>query len=154
MKIGYYKIVSSKNNIFIVNGIIHEVIKSKNSKPVTLQIYDYAQMFDSIDLGQAISDIFDTGLKDENLVLLNEANKNIKMAVRTNNGLTDRQTIKDLVLQGDTWGSLLASVQVDTIGRDCLERGYGYMYKDSLMVSLLGMVDDIIGVTEAGYQAK
>ena len=117
-QMGARKHKSSKSNIFIVNGIIHEVNKSKNSKPVTLQIYDYAQMFDSIDLGQAISDIFDTGLKDDNLVLLNEANKNIKMAVRTNNGLTDRQTIKDLVLQGDTWGSLLASVQVDTIGRD------------------------------------
>ena len=76
------------------------------------------------------------------------------MAVKTNNGLTERQTLTDLVLQGDTWGSMLASVQVDTIGRDCQEGGYGYKYKDSLMVSLLGMVDDIIGVTEAGYKAK
>ena len=32
--------------------------------------------------------------------------------------------------------------------------GYGYMYKDSLLVSMLGLVDDIIGVTEAGYKAQ
>ena len=145
---------SSKNNIFIVNGIIHDIMKSRNMKPVTLQIYDYAQMFDSIDLGQAISDIYDTGLKDDNLILINEANKNIEMAIKTNNGLTDRQTLTDIVLQGDTWGSMLASVQVETIGKECQERGYGYKYKDTLKVSLLGMVDDLIGITGAGYQTK
>ena len=48
-----------KNNIWIINGIIHEVLKSKNMKPIILQIYDYAQMFDSMDLREAISDIYD-----------------------------------------------------------------------------------------------
>ena len=76
------------------------------------------------------------------------------MAVKTSNGLTERQTLKDLVLQGDTWGSMLASIQVETIGKECQERGYGYNYKDSLMVNMLGMVDDVIGITKAGYQAK
>ena len=45
---------SCKNNIFIVNGIIHEVLKSKRNSPVLLQIYDYAQMFDSINLEKAM----------------------------------------------------------------------------------------------------
>ena len=76
------------------------------------------------------------------------------MAVNTPSGLTERQPIKNSVLQGDTWGSLLASVQVDTIGQECEESGYGYLYKDSLEVSLLGLVDDMIGVTEAGYKAQ
>ena len=55
----------------------------------------------------------------------------------------------DLVFQGDTWGSMLASVQVDTIRIECLERGYGYRYKDTLMANTLGMVDALIGITEA-----
>ena len=46
-----------RNNIFIVNGIINDVLKSRKKKPVMLQIYDYAQMFDSINLEQAISDV-------------------------------------------------------------------------------------------------
>ena len=66
---------SRGNNIFIVNWIIHDVRKSKKMNPVTLQIYDHAQMFDSIDLNQAISDIYDVGLNDDTLVLLHEANK-------------------------------------------------------------------------------
>ena len=143
-----------KNNIFIINGIIHDVMKSKRMKPVLLQIYDYAQMFDSIDLEKAISDVYDAGVKDDNLALIYKANKEINMAVNTPSGLSERQVIKNSVLQGDTWGSILASVQVDSIGKHCEETGYGYLYKDSLAVSLLGLVDDMIGVTEAGFRAQ
>ena len=107
-----------RNNIFIINGIIHDVLKSKKKKPVMLQIYGYAQMFDSINLEQAISDIYDAGLKDENLSLLYKANKEIFMAVNTPNGLTDRQVLENIVLQGDTFGSILASVQLDSIGQE------------------------------------
>ena len=53
------------NNIFILNGIIHEALNSKNNKTILLQIYDYAQMFDSMDLEEAISDIFDAGVNDD-----------------------------------------------------------------------------------------
>ena len=72
-----------KNNIFIINGIIHDVMKSKRRKPVLLQIYDYAQMFDSINLKKAINDIFDAGLKDDNLILIYKANEEVNMAVNT-----------------------------------------------------------------------
>jgi hypothetical protein len=136
-----------RNNIFIINGIIHDVLRSKKKKSVLLQIYDYAQMFDSINLKQAISDVYETGLKDDNLSLVYKANREIFMAVNTPDGLSERQTLKNIVLQGDTWGSILASVQVDTIGQECSKSGYGYEYKDVLPVGLLGLVDDTIGVT-------
>ena len=153
-QMGARKGKNCKNNIFIVNGIIHEVMKSKRMKPVLLQIYDYAQMFDSINLQKAINDVFDYGLNDENLVLIHEANKEVNMAVNTPSGLSDREVIKNSVLQGDTFGSILASVQVDTIGKECEEAGLGYLYKDSLQVSMLGLVDDMLGVTEADYTAQ
>ena len=143
-----------KSNIFIINGIIHEILKSKRNKPVVLQIYDFAQMFDAIHLKKAINDIYDTGLKDDNLSLIFKANEKVNMAVNTPSGLSERQIIENCVLQGDTWGSILASVQVDTIGKECEASGLGYKYKDSLQVSLLGMVDDMIGVTEAGFRAQ
>ena len=143
-----------KNNLFIINGIIHEVMKSKKMTPILLQIYDYSQMFDSIELEQAISDIYDAGVRDDVLSLLYQANAEIHMAVKTPSGLTERQVLKDVVLQGDTWGSILASVQVDSIGKECQSAGYGYIYKDSLQVSLLGLVDDTIGITEVGFKAQ
>ena len=77
---------------------------------MVLQIYDYAQMFDLINLKKAVSDIYDAGLKEHNIVLIREANKEVNMAVNTPSGPSERQIIKNNVLQGDTWGSLMASV--------------------------------------------
>ena len=143
-QMGARKKKGCKNNIFIINGIIHDVLKSKKMKPILLQIYDYAQMFDSIDLQEAIIDIYNAGVDDDNLILLQKANAEIKMAVKTPNGLTERQTIRNIVLQGDTWGSILASNQVDSIGKECMEAGHYYLYKDVLPVGFLGLVDNII----------
>ena len=142
------------NNIWIINGIIHETLKNKKQKPILLQIYDYKQMFDSINLEEAISDIYDYGLKDDNLALIYKANEKINMAVKTPGGLSERQIVRNIVLQGDTFGSILASVQVDTIGKVVEEAGIGYLYKGILPISFLGLVDDVIGVTEAGFKAQ
>ena len=60
----------------------------------------------------------------------------------------------DIVLQGETWSSLLASAQVDSIGQEYKKLEYGYKYKDSLHVGILGLVDDTIAVTEAGHKAQ
>ena len=143
-----------KNNSFILNGIIHDVMRSKKNHPIVIQYYDYKQMFDSINLKEAINDVFDAGLDDDNLNLLYKANQEINMAVKTPHGLTDRQTVRDIVLQGDKFGSLLASVQVDKIGQECIKAGYHYLYKNILPVGFLGMVDDIAGITEAGIKAN
>ena len=137
-----------------INGIIHEVLSKKKNSPVLLQIYDYRQMFDAIGLEEAISDAFDVGMDDDNLSLIYDANKEIQMAINTPSGLTERQILKNVVLQGDTWGSLLASIQVDNICRDIANSGYGYKYKDVLPVSLLALVDDLIGISYAGYRAQ
>ena len=42
--------------------------------------------------------------------------------------------------------------QVDTIGKVAEEAGLGYLYKRILLVGFLGMVNDIIGVTEKCLQ--
>ena len=61
-------------------------------------------MFDSINLKQAISGVYEAGLKDDNLSLVYEAHREIFMAVNTPYGLSERQTLKNIVLQCDTWG--------------------------------------------------
>ena len=143
-----------KSNIWMINGIIHETLNNKNKKPIILQIYDYAQMFDSINLQEALCDIYDYGLNDDNLPLIFKANQEVNMAVKTPWGITDRQIIQNSVLQGDIFGSLLAAVQVDTIAQEVEKAGVGYMYKEKLPVNILGLVDDMVGVTEAGHQAQ
>ena len=68
------------------------------------------------------------------------------MAVKTPSGLTDRQAVNEVVLQDDTWGSILAWVQVESIGTECMASGHAYQYKNKLPVCFLGLVDDIIRI--------
>ena len=143
-----------RNNILIVNGIIHDVLSSKKKHPVLLQIYDYRQMFDAIGLKEALCDIYDAGVQDDNLTILYEANKDVRMAIKTANGLTERQSIENVVLQGDTFSSILASVQVDNICKEVEASNTGYLYKDKLATSILALVDDMVGITELGYKAQ
>ena len=63
-QMGGRKGMGCRNNIFILSGIIHEENKRKR-EPIMFQIYDYAQMFDSINLQEAISDIYDCGFRDD-----------------------------------------------------------------------------------------
>ena len=86
-----------RNNIFILNGIIHDILKSKKKQQIMFQIYDYAQMFDSINLKEAISDIYDCGFKNDMLALVYKANFKTHMAVNTPHGLTERQTVENTV---------------------------------------------------------
>ena len=77
--------------IWIINGIIHETMKSEKMRSVVFQFSDYRQMFDSINLEEAISDIYNCRLIDDNLQLIHKANDEIHMAIKTEGGLTDRQ---------------------------------------------------------------
>ena len=102
--VGGRKEKSSINHIFVINGIIHETLSSKKNKPVTLQIFDFKQMGDSMVLKETISDLYDSGIKDNMLQLLYEANRNVRFRVKKSSGLSVENTLDEIVLQGDTWG--------------------------------------------------
>ena len=153
--IGGRKEKSSINHIFVINGIIHEALSTKKNKSVTLQIFDYTQMFDSMVLKETISDLYDSGIKDDTLTLLYEANRNVKVRVKTPYGLTVENTLDEIVLQGDTWGPPMAANQVDSFGKQLLkeEPEYIYKYKGYIPIGVLGMIDDLVGVSESGVNA-
>ena len=153
--VGGRKGKSCINHIFVINGVIHETLSTKKTKPVTFQIIDYQQMFDSMVLKETISDLFDSGIKDDTLALLYEANRNIKVRVKTPSGLSVENNFKELVLQGDTWGPTMAANQVDSFGKQLLdeEPEYIYKYKGFIPIGLLGMIDDLVGVSESGVKS-
>ena len=111
---------SSIDHIIVINSIIHEQFKSVKNIPLRRQICDFTQMFDATDLKESISDLCDTGLDDDHLPNIYQANRNIKIQVKTPNGLTVEHNLEENVLQGDTLSSITASNQVDVIGQDLL----------------------------------
>ena len=79
-------------------------------------------MYDSMELGKACGDIYDAGVNDDNLALIYEANKNVKIKVKTPGaGLTKEEEVNMEVLQGDVIALILASIQVDSFGKELLE---------------------------------
>ena len=134
-----------------MNGIINEAIQT--GKSIDVLLYDYRQCFDSLWLEECINDLFDAGIQDDKLALIYEANKVNKVAVKTPFGLTERETVNKIVLQGEVLGPLQCSVLVDTIGKECLtEDKLLYNYK-GVKVPALAMVDDLACVTKSGVDS-
>ena len=152
-QIGARKGKNIRNHIWVVNGIICDVLSKKNKKPIDIQIYDYKQCFDTLWIEECLNDFYDGGLQNEKLALLYNVNKNVKVAVKTPVGKTPRGSIHNVIIQGDVFGPLLCSKQVDSFGKECIEENkYTYMYKGEVEIPPLGMVDDLICVSECGYK--
>jgi hypothetical protein len=135
--IGGRKGKSCRNHIWILNGINHEHIKSNN---IVIKYYNYTQMFDSMSLNEAISDMYNVGVKDDTLLLLQDLNTDIKMLVKTSYGETDLVTLPSVVAQGDLMSPLIASVQVDSIGKRQLEEEEEEEMTSSILYSYKGIV--------------
>ena len=57
-------------------------------------------------------------------------------------------------MQGEVFGPLQCSVQVDTISKECLEESkFLYSYKNKVLVPPLSMIDDLACVAESGVSA-
>ena len=152
-QIGSRKNMNIRNHIWVVNSIICDVNSTKNKNPIDIQIYDYRQCFDSLWLEECLNDMYAGGLNNDKLNLLYQANSHVKVAVRTPVGKTNSEDIYNVVIQGDVFSSLLCSKQVETFAKECLESNkYLYKYKDDVPIPPLSMVDDILCVSECGYQ--
>ena len=123
--IGSRKKPSSIDHIFMINSIIHEEPLTKKNNPLQIQICNFQQMFDGINLHEALSDLFHSGVYDDYLPLIYEANKNLQINIKT--PLTVQQTLEVNVLQGDTLSSIIASKQVDTIGKRLLKENPDFL---------------------------
>ena len=148
--IGARKEKQVKDHLFLVHGIINETIKSKD-KNIDIQIYYLKEAFDSLWLEDCLLDLYDSLSnynKDEKIALLYSSRVNNLVSVKTAHGLTERRNLTRLVQQGGTWGPLLCSNSIDTIGRrlltDEIAGGDCYKYRNFVKILPLAMVDDLL----------
>ena len=154
-QVGGRKGKNIRNHIWIVNGIISDVLSTKKKSPVDIQIFDYKQCFDSLWLEECLNDLYSAGVKDDNFQLLYNVNSKVNVSVKTPVGKTARDKISNSVTQGDVFGPIFCSKQVDTIGQECLDQHkYTYMYKGEVEIPPLGMVDDLLCVSECGVKTS
>ena len=86
--------------------------------------------------------------------MIYEGNSVNMVAVRTPAGLTDRARIKRVVTQGGVTGPLCCSVQTDDIGKNSIENNdHLYMYKGTVGIPTLAMVDDLVKISTCGTES-
>ena len=152
-QIGARKSKNVRNHIWIVNGIICDVLSTKKKSAIDILIYDYKQCFDSLWLQECLNDIYESGLQDDNLSLLYDINRKVNISVKTPVGKTTYGWIENVITQGDVFSPILCSNQVDKIGKECLdEKKYIYLYKGEVEIPPLAMVDDVLNISECGHK--
>ena len=85
--VGARKNKNIRNHLFILNGIINDVVNNKD-KHIDLIIVDYKQCFDSMWLEECMNDLWNAGLRDDHLSLLYKANSQNQVAIKTPFGKT------------------------------------------------------------------
>ena len=140
-------------HISIVNSIIHDVPSNKSNEHLDIMVLDYKQMFDLECLFECINDIYEAGVSDVIFSILYKTNRERFGAVKTPNRISRRDVFKEIVMQGDVLAPIISSLQVDTMGKECLEDGkHLYMFKNIVPVPPLGLVDDLSTISTCGYK--
>ena len=135
-----------RDNIFVISAISHN-IRKRNLRDTDIQIYDAEKCFDKLWAKECFNDVFENGFRNDKLALLYNVNKDAKVAIKTIGGVTNRISIRDTIMQGTVWGSLLCTSTIDKLGKQSYEKPeHLYKYK-GVPIPPLGMVDDIICVT-------
>ena len=120
-----------------------------------MQIFYFKQCFDSLWLKECLNDVYEAGLNDDKFALLYNANSSVEIAIKTPVGKTNRENIKDTIIQGDVIAPILCSKQVDIFGKECMEKSiYTYFYRGVVEIPPLSMVDDVLTISECGYKTS
>ena len=152
--VGSRKNKSIRNHLFVLNAVINDVMSSNKKTPIEVQQMDFRQMFDSEQPTQCLNALFESGVDDDHLVMINEANKNNSIAVKTPSGeISERANIKENIMQGEVMAPLISSNLVDKFGKECMEnKEHLYLFKDKVEIPPLGLVDDLILISDCGYK--
>ena len=153
--VGARKKRNIRNHTFIVNSSIHEAIKNKKSKGLEIIIADYSQCFDGMSLPITMNDMYNTGIKDRNLNLMQKSDNSINISVKTPFGKTARINQKDTIPQGDVLANLKCTTQIDNIAveHEVNLKGHLYKYKDEVEVPPLGQIDDQLILPPCGLNS-
>ena len=105
-----------RDNLFVINAITNSV-KNGNEDACDIQVFDVEKCFDSLWVQECVNTLYEKGLTNDKLVLLYEETKNAKIAIKTPNGTTERRDIKNIIMQGTVFGSLICTSVMDKLAQ-------------------------------------
>ena len=100
---------------------------------------DYKQMFDFEDLSTVRDAMFEAQVKDDMLAIMFEANKTTYFRIKTPNGMTDLEEIKNTIMQGDVLAPMLSINMVD---------------KNIRLEAIKSHNVDTLGIAQCGFKGR
>ena len=81
-----------RDNIFVLQAILNSV-KKENENGIDCQVYDIEKCFDSLWLHEVVNSLFEAGMQNDKLPLLFLENRNVQVAIKTNEKISKRVSI-------------------------------------------------------------
>ena len=120
---------------------------------IDLQLFDVIKMFDKLWIQEAINDLYEVNMTNDNLSLLYKENQNNSIAIKSPYGISNRFIIEDVIMQGTVFAPLQATTSMSQLGSLAYKRGKPLLtYKETVQIPAMGMIDDIATVTKCGMQ--
>ena len=152
-QVGGRKAMNVRNHIWVLNGVIQDVLNRKGADPIDVQIVDIKQCFDALWPEDCLSDLYAYGVQDHTINLLYYGSIDTNIAIRTPVGVTQRKKVKKTIMQGDIWAPSLCATSIDSIGKECLqEKKYLYKYRENIEIPPLSMMDDLCVLSTCGVE--
>ena len=138
--------INIRDHIFVLNAIINSV-KKGNAEACDITVNDVEKCFDALWVQECMNTLFECGLNNDKLVLLYEETKSAMIAIKTSSGITQREHIENIIMQGTVFGSLICTAVMDKLAKIFYKNeNLLYKYKDTVEIPVLGMVDDVLSV--------
>ena len=102
--------------------------------------------------------MYEAGVDNDQFTMIANANKRCEVAVKTPwGGLCEKFLVYEVEMQGSVLAPLRCSLQVDSLGKQFMVdkemNSQVYKYKNCVSIPPLGMIDDIIAITNCGVNS-
>ena len=148
--VGCRKKRNIRDNLFVVNAIMNSS-KRGVDEACDVCVYDIRKCFDNLWLSECINDLYEAGFQNDKLCLLYYSNRHARIAVKTSNGISERFTIENTVMQGTVWAGLMCTCTMDKLGKQAYsDPSLMYKYRNKVSVPPLEMVHDVVCASKCG----
>ena len=146
--VGSRKERNVRDNLFVLYAILNS-IKRGGEEACDIGVYDVVKCFDSLWSQECINDLWDAGCKDDKLKILALGNEHAKVAVKTSGGMTSRESIPNIIMQGTVNAGLFCTSTMDKLAKSVYkDKTLVYKYKGVAEVPPLEMVDDVLTISK------
>ena len=139
-----------RDHLFVIYAMINDVLNG-NAAPIDIQTIDIHKCFDEMWYSETHNALFDAKVTDDKFALLAKLDERALVKVKTPCGDTELFELNKLIIQGGVFSPIKCTVQIDTLGKDCLSFDEClYKYKNTVSVPPLALIDDVAAITKSG----